>query len=52
VGTVRSGVDAWDPGWFDFDQSIAVRLTDEFVFWRIVPERFRGPETLVFFNAG
>ena len=22
------------------------------MFWRIVPERFRGPETLVFFNAG
>ena len=43
---------AWDPGWFDCDQSIAVGLEGDFVFWRVVPEHLRGPETLVFFNAG
>ncbi len=43
---------AWDPGWFDCDQSIAVGLTDEFAFWRRVPDHLRGPEELVFYQRG
>ena len=43
---------AWDPGWHDCDQSIAVGLTDEFAFWRRVPDHLRGPEKLAFYQRG
>jgi hypothetical protein len=45
---------AWDPGWFDFDQSIAVGRADDFDFRREVPEccRGRGLERLMFHNCG
>lgn len=41
---------AWVPGWYQLDQTIAVGLTREFLFWRVVPDGLRGPERLVFYN--
>jgi hypothetical protein len=42
----------WVPGWYGLDQPLAVGLTDEFAFWRILPEDLRGaPEGLVFYNT-
>lgn len=44
---------AWDPGFYCLDQPIAVGLTDEFAFYRVVRDfhRDRGPEKLVFYNS-
>jgi len=44
---------AWDPGFYCLDQPIAVGVTDEFAFWRVVRDfhRDRGPEKLVFYNT-
>jgi hypothetical protein len=41
---------AWVPAWYGDDQSLAVGQTDEFLFWRVVPEELRGPEPLVLYS--
>jgi len=40
----------WDPGWYDGDQSIAIRLTDEFFFWEAVPTVADDPGELRFYS--
>ena len=42
---------AWVPGWYELDPPLEVGLTDEFVFWREVPDHLRGPEQLVLYNT-
>jgi hypothetical protein len=42
---------AWVPGWYELDPPLEVGLTDEFAFWRIVPDYLRGPEPLVLYNT-
>ena len=42
---------AWVPGWYELDPPLAVGLTDEFAFWRVVPDHLRGPEPLVLDNT-
>lgn len=42
---------AWVPGWYELDPPLEVGLTDEFAFWRVVPDHLRGPEPLVLYNT-
>ncbi len=42
---------AWVPGWYELDPSLEVGQTDEFAFWRVVPDHLRGPESLVLYNT-
>jgi hypothetical protein len=42
---------AWVPGWYELDPPLEVGLTDEFAFWRVVPDALRGPERLVLYNT-
>jgi hypothetical protein len=42
---------AWVPGWYELDPPLEVGLTDEFAFWRIVPDYLRGAEPLVLYNT-
>src|SRR5262249_53570327 len=42
---------AWVPGWYELDPPLEVGLTDEFAFWRVVPDHLRGPESLVLYNT-
>jgi hypothetical protein len=42
---------AWVPGWYELDPPLEVGLTDEFAFWRVVPDHLRGPERLVLYNT-
>ena len=42
---------AWVPGWYELDPPLEVGLTDEFAFWRVVPDYLRGPELLVLYNT-
>lgn len=42
---------AWVPGWYELDPPLAVGLSDEFTFWRTVPDYLRGPERLVLYNT-
>jgi hypothetical protein len=42
---------AWVPGWYELDPPLEVGLTDEFAFWRVVPDHLRGPEALVLYNT-
>ncbi len=42
---------AWVPGWYELDPPLEVGQTDEFVFWRVVPDHLRGPERLVLYNT-
>lgn len=44
-------VAAWMPGWYALDPPLEIGLTDDFAFWRIVPEHLLGPEPLVFYNT-
>src|SRR3989442_1640874 len=39
------------PGWDDPPPPLEVGLTDEFAFWRAVPDHLRGPEPLVLYNT-
>jgi hypothetical protein len=42
---------AWIPYWYGLDQPLAVGATDEFAFWKVVPEHFReSSERLVLFQ--
>lgn len=51
-GGGRSVVEvAWVPGWYELDPPLEVGLTDEFAFWRVVPDHLRGPEPLVLYNT-
>jgi hypothetical protein len=42
---------AWVPGWYELDPLLEVGLSDEFAFWRVVPDYLCGPEPLVFYNT-
>jgi hypothetical protein len=42
---------AWVPGWYELDPALEVGLSDEFAFWKVVPEHLRGAEALVLFNT-
>jgi hypothetical protein len=42
---------AWVPGWYELDPPLEVGLTDEFAFWRVVPDHLRGAEPLVLYNT-
>jgi hypothetical protein len=42
---------AWVPGWYELDAQLEVGQTDEFAFWRIVPDHLCGPERLVLYNT-
>jgi hypothetical protein len=39
------------PGWYELDPPLAVGVSDEFAFWRTVPDHLRGPERLVLYNT-
>jgi hypothetical protein len=41
----------WEPGWYYGDQSIAVRLTEDYLF-REIPKLARGRRPLVFYDGG
>jgi hypothetical protein len=47
----RPAVAAWVPGWYELDPPLEVGQTDEFAFWRVVPDHLRGPEPLVLYNT-
>jgi hypothetical protein len=38
---------AWIPAWYGRDQPLAVGATNEFAFWKVVPDHLRCPERLV-----
>jgi hypothetical protein len=42
---------AWVPGWYELDPPLEVMQTDEFAFWRVVPDHLCGPERLVLYNT-
>src|SRR4051794_18513573 len=42
---------AWCPGWYELDPPLEVGLTDDFAFWRVVPDHLRGSEELVLYNT-
>lgn len=41
----------WIPGWYELDPPLKVGNTDDFVFWRDVPEYLQGYESLVIYNT-
>jgi len=47
----RPAVAAWVPGWYGLDPTLEVGMTDEFAFWRVIPDHIRGPEPLVLYNT-
>jgi hypothetical protein len=45
-------VAAWVPVWYELDPPLLeVGLTEQFVFWRIVPDHLRGEEPLVLYTG-
>jgi hypothetical protein len=42
---------AWVPGWYELDPPLEVGQSDEFAFWRVMPDHLRGLERLVLYNA-
>lgn len=42
---------AWIPGWYELAPQLEVGLSDEFAFWRIVPEHICCSERLVIYNS-
>lgn len=42
---------AWVPGWHELDQSVEVRMSGEFYFWRVAPDGLGVPQSLVFYNT-
>lgn len=41
----------WIPGWYKLDPPLEVGLSDDFAFWRLVPDYLSEQEPLVLYNT-